>query len=173
VTIATAEIIAVEQDYLGKVSKALIPCAGQRRNAMSAQAAQQFMEKLAANEDLLKQIDKDTAGKDSTAVLAAVVAAGKAQGFDFTAAEVQAGAMIHLKQQSGEQLTDQELAQVSGGMGSPAEMQAAAAAVAKARGLTPAAFQSQIAQTNTALNTMTDFVKRMQPQGTGKLGNMP
>jgi predicted ribosomally synthesized peptide with nif11-like leader len=85
---------------------------------MSLEAAVKFAEKVVTNEALLAQLQNDTEGKDDKAALAAVVAAGKANGLDFTAEEaVQArqGLIIHLKQQSGEELTTEELAQVSGG----------------------------------------------------------
>jgi predicted ribosomally synthesized peptide with nif11-like leader len=126
---------------------------------MSAQAALQFMDKLAANPDLLKQIEKDTAGKDDTAAVAAVVAAGKAQGFDFTAADVQTGATVCLKHQSGEELTDEELAQIAGGVVSPT-IQAAAAAVAQ--GQTFAQLQTDPAfNRSNNFKGMLDFMKRM------------
>jgi predicted ribosomally synthesized peptide with nif11-like leader len=85
---------------------------------MSLEAAVQFAEKVATNEALLAQLRKDTEGKDEKAALAAVVALGKAQGLDFTgpeAIEVRTALTLKFKQESGEELSSEELSQVSGG----------------------------------------------------------
>jgi hypothetical protein len=89
---------------------------------MSVEAAVQFMQKATTNEALLAQLTKASEGKDDKAALAAVVAAGKANGLDFTAEEaVQArnGVIVFLtkeaSKEAGQEMTDAELDQVSGG----------------------------------------------------------
>jgi predicted ribosomally synthesized peptide with nif11-like leader len=81
---------------------------------MSIDAAVQFAEKAAADPALVAQIDKATAGKDDKGAAAAVVAIAKAQGFDFTSDEALA-LRSHAKREAGQELSDEELARVSGG----------------------------------------------------------
>ncbi|MBM3529094.1 MAG: Nif11-like leader peptide family natural product precursor [Alphaproteobacteria bacterium] len=86
---------------------------------MSIEAAMKFAERIATREAVHAQVRNATAGKDEPSALAAVVALGKNEGFDFTAdeaAQVRRTLMLIVKQRTGEELTDDELERVAGGM---------------------------------------------------------
>jgi predicted ribosomally synthesized peptide with nif11-like leader len=80
---------------------------------MSNEAAAEFMEKCAGSDALQAQIANATTGKDARPAADAIVAIGKANGFEFTADE--ALALAQRRPPHGGELSAQELEQVSGG----------------------------------------------------------
>jgi predicted ribosomally synthesized peptide with nif11-like leader len=80
-----------------------------RKNQMSKEVVRQFLAKANEDKDLLASVEK--AGKDVNAL----VAAGAAAGYNFTAADVEA-AVKDIQSQVGE-LSENELETVAGGAG--------------------------------------------------------
>jgi len=85
---------------------------------MSMDAAAKFAVEVLASEALQAKVAAATNGKQGRSVAEAVAAIGQAEGFSFSADEAAAigrQASLLLKQQSGAELSDAELAQVAGG----------------------------------------------------------
>jgi predicted ribosomally synthesized peptide with nif11-like leader len=103
------------------IFKARIPRARTEGNAMSVEAAMDFVQKLPANPQLAGQVLQAVEGKDAKAAAAAVSAIGKTQGHDFTpdeAIEARHHTVQFLRGEKiiGDELSEEELNQVAGGL---------------------------------------------------------
>ena len=79
---------------------------------MSSQATREFLEKLAGDHALRDRLVAQAGSQDER--MAALVEAGRQNGFEFAADDVRAALRTELSSVSGE-LDDQQLAQVTGG----------------------------------------------------------